>query len=37
VRELTGITNALRVERRIEFAELKRAVEEAFRQRLPAA
>ena len=37
VRELAGITNALRVERRIEPAELKRAVEEAFRQRLPAA
>jgi osmotically-inducible protein OsmY len=37
VRELGGITNALRVERRIEPAEIKRAVEEAFRQRLPAA
>jgi osmotically-inducible protein OsmY len=37
VRELAGITNALRVERRIEPAEIKRAVEEAFRQRLPAA
>ena len=36
VRELAGITNALRVERRIEPAELKRAVEAAFR-RLPAA
>ena len=37
VRELAGITNALRVERRIEPAELKRTVEEAFRHRLPAA
>jgi osmotically-inducible protein OsmY len=37
VRELAGITNALRVERRTEPAELKRALEEAFRQRLPAA
>lgn len=37
VRELAGISNALRVERRIEPAELKRAVEEAFRHRLPAA
>ena len=37
VRELAGITSALRVERRIEPAELKRMVEEAFRRRLPAA
>ena len=37
VRELAGITNALRVERRIEPAELIRAVEEAFRHRWPAA
>jgi osmotically-inducible protein OsmY len=37
VTRIAGVTNALRVERRIEPAELKRAVEEAFRQRLPAA